>query len=52
MRRGGLGERTESERDRRRRRRMLMGEERGSRGRWGGGAYVERLGGPEEAGWG
>lgn len=27
MRRGGLGERTESERDRRRRRRMLMGEE-------------------------
>lgn len=31
---------------------MRMGEERGRRGRWGGGAYVERLGGPEEAGWG
>lgn len=30
---------------------MQLGEGRESRGRWGG-AYVERLGGPKEAGWG
>lgn len=29
---------------------MQLGEGRESRGRWGG--YVERLGGPKEAGWG
>lgn len=30
---------------------MWVGEGRERRGRWGGGAYVERLGGPEKAGW-
>lgn len=48
--RGGLGKRTERERCWRSRK-MRWG--RGGRDKAGGrGAYVERLGGPEEAGWG